>query len=296
MAAVTSNSKLASWQPSQIVGGKNGWTERILIGLCFFLIIFFAFFPIYWMLVTSLRPGSEVFAFPPRFFPSQITFEHYQGFLNNPKLIQYLGNSFLVATATAVGSLIVSAYSGYSFSKFRYTGRRGLMFFILSAQMFPQGLLLITLYLMFSSLKLLNSYVGLVLAFTTFTLPLCIWMLKSYFDTMADDLIEAAKIDGASQLTIIHRILMPIARPALISTGLFAFIRGWNDFIYALTLAGPEKMTLPPGLVLTYTGEFQTSWPSLMASSLIVSLPVVLMFVFLQRYIVAGLGSGAVKG
>jgi multiple sugar transport system permease protein len=296
MAAVTSNSNIASWQQSQMVGGKNGWFERILIGLCFLVIIFFSFFPIYWMLVTSLRPSSEVFAFPPSFFPSQITFEHYQGFLNNPKLIQYLGNSFLVATATAIGSLIVSTYSAYSFSKFRYTGRRGLMFFILSAQMFPQGLLLITLYLMFSSLKLLNSYIGLVLAFTTFTLPLCIWMLKSYFDTLPDDLIEAAKIDGASQLTIIHRILMPIARPALISTGLFAFIRGWNDFIYALTLAGPDKMTLPPGLVLTYTGEFQTSWPSLMASSLIVSLPVVLMFVFMQRYIVAGLGSGAVKG
>ncbi len=109
-------------------------------------------------------------------------------------------------------------------------------------------------------------------------------------------MIEAAKVDGASQLTIIHQILLPIVRPALISTALFAFIRGWNDFIYALTLAGPDKMTLPPGLVLTYTGEFQTSWPNLMASSLIVSLPVMIMFIFMQRYIVAGLGSGAVKG
>ena len=170
------------------------------------------------------------------------------------------------------------------------------MFLVLSAQMFPQALLLITLYLMFDSLSLLNTYLVLVLSFTTFTLPLCIWMLKSYFDTLPLELIEAAKVDGASQFTIIHRILVPIARPALISTGLFAFIRGWNDFIYALTLAGPDKMTLPPGLVLTYTGEFQTSWPNLMASSLIVSLPVVILFIFLQRYIVAGLGSGAVKG
>jgi multiple sugar transport system permease protein len=142
----------------------------------------------------------------------------------------------------------------------------------------------------------LNTYTVLVLSFTTFTLPLCVWMLKSYFDTLPNDLIEAAKVDGASQWTIIHRIMLPIARPALISTGLFAFIRGWNDFIYALTLAGPQKMTLPPGLVLTYIGEFQTSWANLMASSLIVSLPVVLLFVFMQRYIVAGLSSGAVKG
>lgn len=162
--------------------------------------------------------------------------------------------------------------------------------------MFPQALLLISLYLMFAQIGLLNSYWALILSFTSFTLPLCIWMLKGYFDTLPNDLIEAAKVDGAGQLTIIHRILLPIARPALISTFLFAFIRGWNDFIYALTLGGANSMTLPPGLVLTYTGEFQTSWPNLMASSLIVSLPVVVLFILMQRYIVAGLSSGAVKG
>jgi multiple sugar transport system permease protein len=285
-----------TFQPSRMAGGKNVWSNRMVFGICFVLAVIFAFFPIYWMIVTSLRPADQVFAFPPSFLPTTITLEHYGAFFSNPRLIRYLGNSFLVATATAIGSLLVSTYAAYSFSKFRYTGRRALMFVILSAQMFPQALLLITLYLMFSSMKILNTYTALILSFTTFTLPLCIWMLKSYFDTLPDDLIEAAQVDGASQFTIIHRILLPIARPALISTGLFAFIRGWNDFIYALTLAGPEKMTLPPGLVLTYTGEFQTSWPNLMASSLIVSLPVILMFVFMQRYIVAGLGSGAVKG
>jgi len=170
------------------------------------------------------------------------------------------------------------------------------MFLILSAQMFPQALLLIALYLMFDELGLLNSYWSMILAFTTFTLPLCIWMLKSYFDTIPDDLIEAAKVDGAHQFQIIHRILMPLAAPALVSTTLFAFISGWNDYIYALTLAGPHKMTLPPGLVLTYIGEFQTSWPNLMASSFIVSLPIVIAFLFMQRYIAGGLVAGAVKG
>ncbi|GAB4526332.1 MAG: carbohydrate ABC transporter permease [Anaerolineae bacterium] len=275
---------------------QQTWVNRIAFGLGLASVMTFAFFPIYWMLVTSVTPADQVFSFPPTMFPTDITLEWYRDFFNNPTLIKYLQNSFIVATATAVGSLIVSIYAAYSFSKFRYTGRKALMFLVLSAQMFPQALLLITLYLMFDTLELLNTYLVLVLSFTTFTLPLCIWMLKSYFDTMPSELIEAAKVDGASQFTIIHRILVPIARPALISTGLFAFIRGWNDFIYALTLAGPEKMTLPPGLVLTYTGEFQTSWPNLMASSLIVSLPVVILFIFLQRYIVAGLGSGAVKG
>lgn len=256
----------------------------------------FAFFPIYWMVITSITPREMIFSFPPQLFPTQFTLDSYFSVINDPRLMKYLLNSFIVGTATAVGSLIVSGYAAYAFSKFRFGGRRPLMFMLLSAQMFPQALLLITLYLMFAQLGLLNTYTGLVLSFTTFTLPLCTWMLKSFFDAFPDEVIEAAKVDGAGQFTIIHRILLPIARPALISTGLFAFIRGWNDYIYALTLAGPDKMTLPPGLALAYTGEFQTSWGSLMASSLVVSLPIVLIFIFLQRYIVAGLVSGAVKG
>ena len=275
---------------------RQKWTDRALLYGSFALIGLFAFFPIYWMLVTSLTPTEFVFQYPPRFFPSEITFDHYRSFFDNTELLKYFRNSLIVATSTAVGSIVISSYAAYSFSKFRYIGRRPLMFLILSAQMFPQALLLIALYLMFDELELLNSYWSMILAFTTFTLPLCIWMLKSYFDTIPTDLIEAAKVDGANQFQIIHRILMPIAAPAMVSTGLFAFIRGWNDFIYALTLAGPEKMTLPPGLVLNFIGEFQTSWPSLMASSFIVSLPIVIAFLFMQRYIAGGIGAGAVKG
>lgn len=282
--------------PEMVAGTRNRTANRVALIVTFIIVALFAFFPIYWMLITSVTPRDQVFSFPPRFLPSQMTFEFYIDFFNNPTLLRYLLNSFIVAGATAVSSVAISVYAGYSFSKFRYTGRKALMFLILSAQMFPQSLMLITLYLLFAQLRLLNSYWALILSFTSFTLPLCVWMLKGYFDTLPDELIEAAKVDGASQLTIIHRILLPIAQPALISTFLFAFIRGWNDFIYALTLGGPEYMTLPPGLVLTYTGEFQTSWPNLMASSLIVSLPVVVLYMLMQRYIVTGLSSGAVKG
>jgi multiple sugar transport system permease protein len=256
----------------------------------------FAFFPIYWMLATSLRPDTEVFAFPPTLLPQTLTLEHYRNFVRNPQLLRFLGNSVLVASVTAVASLLVSTYAAYAFSKFRFSGRRSLMFLVLSAQMFPQALLLITLYLMFSQLKLLDTYLVLVLSFTTFTLPLCIWMLKGYFDQIPNDLIEAAKVDGANQLQIIHRVLLPITRPALVATGLFAFMRGWNDFIYALTLVGKDKMTLPPGLALTYVGEFQAQWADMMAASLLVSLPLVIAFIIFQRHIVSGLTAGAVKG
>ena len=270
--------------------------SRIGLYAALALAMFFAFFPIYWMLVTSLRPNAEVFAFPPTLLPQTLTLEHYANFVKNPQLLIYLGNSVLVATTTALGSLIISIYAAYSFSKFRYTGRRALMFLVLSAQMFPQALLLISLYLMFSELKMLDTYAVLVLSFTTFTLPLCIWMLKGYFDHIPTDLIEAAKIDGAGQMQIIHRILVPIVRPALVATGIFAFMRGWNDFIYALTLVGKSKQTLPPGLVLTYIGEFQSQWADMMAASLLVSLPLVIAFILFQRQIVSGLTAGAVKG
>jgi multiple sugar transport system permease protein len=275
---------------------SQSFSGRIVLYAALVVAALFAFFPIYWMLATSLRPDSEVFAFPPALLPQTLTLEHYANFVRNPQLLRYLGNSLLVASVTAVSSLLISTYAAYAFSKFRFRGRRSLMFLVLSAQMFPQALLLITLYLMFSQLRLLNTYLVLVLSFTTFTLPLCIWMLKGYFDQIPNDLIEAAKVDGANQLQIIHRVLLPVTLPALVATGLFAFMRGWNDFIYALTLVGKDKQTLPPGLVLTYVGEFQAQWADMMAASLLVSLPLVLAFIVFQRHIVSGLTAGAVKG
>jgi multiple sugar transport system permease protein len=167
---------------------------------------------------------------------------------------------------------------------------------VLASQMFPQALLLVTLYALFDAYGLLNTYLALILSFTTFTLPLCVWMLKGFFDGIPDSLIESARMDGASRWRTLHSVVLPLTRPGLIAAGLFAFVRGWNDFIFALTLSGPKTQTLPPGLVNTYIGEFQTSWADLMAASLVVSIPVVLAFTFLQRYLVAGLASGAVKG
>lgn len=260
------------------------------------IIAIFGFFPIYWMLLTSFTPNELVFTFPPQFLPRSITLEHYLNFFRNPELLRYMFNSIIVAGASTVGTLVIATYAAYSFSKFRYRGRRSLMYLVLSSQMIPTALLLVTLYLVFDALGLLNSYLGLILSYTTFTLPLCIWLLKSYFDNIPSELLDAAKVDGARQWTIIHRILLPVAAPGLVAAGLFAFIRGWNDFILALTLVGSEQRTLPPGLVLTFLGEAQAAWADLMAASLIVSLPVVVVFMVVQRYLVEGLTSGAVKG
>ena len=264
------------------------WVTVAVLGL-------FGLLPLYWMVVTALTPNGDVFTFPPRLFPRTITFDHFIAIAGDPVLWRYLGNSIFVSVLTAALTLMVATYTAYSFSKFRYRGRKAMMFLVLSSQMFPQALLLITLYLVFAAVGLLNTYLGLVISFTAFTLPLCIWMLKGIFDTVPNEIIEAAKMDGANQLIIIHRVLLPISIPGLIAAGLFAFMRGWNDFIFALTLAGPTKLTLPPGLVNHFVGEFGTQWPELMAASIAVSLPVIIGFIGLQRYLVAGLASGAVK-
>ena len=267
---------------------------RVAAWIAITVIAGFGLFPMYWMVLTALRPDSAAFQFPPKLLPDEITFEHFTAFARNEQLLGYLVNSVIVSVITALLSVVVSAFMGYSFSKFRYRGRRSLMYLVLASQMFPHALLLITLYAMFSAYGLLNTYTGLVLSFTAFTLPLCVWILKSFFDTIPDSILEAAAIDGASRWRVLTSIVLPLAKPGLIAAGLFAFVRGWNDFIFALTLAGPDKQTLPPGLVNTYLGEFQTSWPDLMAASLIVSAPVVIAFVALQRYLVGGV-TGAVK-
>ncbi|NUR91901.1 MAG: carbohydrate ABC transporter permease [Nonomuraea sp.] len=264
------------------------WVAVILIGL-------FGMAPIYWLVVTAFTPDDRAFSFPPSFFPTEITFDHFANLAQNPDLFKYLVNSVIVSVVTALLSVVVSAYMAYAFSKFRYRGRKSLMHLVLASQMFPQALLLITLYAVFSATGMLGGYLALVLSFTSFTLPLCVWMLKGIFDTVPDSLMEAAAIDGASRWRTLHRISLPLVAPGLVAAGLFAFVRAWNDFIFALTLTDPDRQTLPPGLVHTYLGEFQTAWPDLMAASFVVSLPVIAAFMFLQRYLVGGLTAGAVK-
>lgn len=267
----------------------SAWLTVVLFGG-------FGLLPVYWLVTTALTPSQQAFAYPPRLIPAQLTLENFVSLANNADVFRYLVNSLIVSVITAVLSVIVSAYMGYSFSKFRYHGRRSLMYFVLSSQMFPQALLLVTLYAVFSAYNLLNTYMALVLSFTTFTLPLCVWMLKSFFDTIPDELVEAGRVDGASRLRVIHSIVLPLSAPGLVAAGLFAFIRGWNDFIFALTLAGPKKLTLPPGLVNSYLGEATAKWSELMAASLAASTPVVIAFILLQRYLVGGIAAGAVKG
>ncbi|MEU8825221.1 carbohydrate ABC transporter permease [Streptomyces sp. NPDC048636] len=275
-------------RPDLVRSRALAWTAVTVMGM-------FGLLPLYWMVVTALSPADRVFRFPPDFLPDSVTFANFRAVADNGPLFHYLTNSVIVSLTTSVLSVVISTYMGYSFSKFRYRGRRSLMNFVLASQMFPQTLLLITLYALFRQFGMLGSYTALILSFSTFTMPLCVWMLKGIFDTIPDALLEAAAIDGASRWRTLHTVVAPLAAPGMAAAGLFSFVRGWNDFVFALTLSDKSTMTLPPGLVNTYIGEFQTSWPTLMAASLVVSLPVVVAFMFLQRFLVGGLTAGAVK-
>ncbi|KLU62435.1 trehalose transport system permease protein SugB [Peptococcaceae bacterium CEB3] len=264
------------------------YTSLILVG-------FFVLFPLYWMINTALNPSPNVFSI--QFLPLHATLNNFIGVLENGSIMRYLANSLMVSIATSFVATVVAAYAGYSFSKFRYAGRKSLMLLIMTSQMFPQVALLLTLYLMMKAFGLLNTYLALVISYVSFTLPVGTWTLKAYFDQIPNSLIESAKLDGAGQMKIIHRIIFPLAVPGLASTAIYGFVWSWNDLLYSLTLiTSNSKRTLGPGLVLTYMGQFQSNWNSMMAASIVVSIPVTVMFIFLQRYFIQGLTAGAVKG
>jgi len=277
--------------------------EKKSIGFKIFFIIslivigFYVFFPQYWMIITALKPTSEAFNRNPTFLPMRPTINNFKNVLLDARIRNYLKNSLFVSILSSIFATLLAAYAAYSFSKYRYRGRKTLMYFILSSQMFPFVVLLLSIYLLMKAFGLLDNYLSLILSYITFTLPIGTWTLKSYFDQIPNELIEAARVDGASRFTIIHRIMFPLAIPGMVSVAIYGFVWSWNDLLYSLTLiTSINKRTLAAGLILNYLGEFQAKWTEMMAASIMVSIPVAIMFIFLQRFFVRGLTAGAVKG
>jgi multiple sugar transport system permease protein len=265
---------------------------RLLLGV----LVLFGLLPVYWLTATALMKREDVFSPDRPLFPVDPTLDNLVGFFQNDALLASLWNSVVVSSGTAVLSVLVGGLMAYSLSKFRYRGRNPIMFMFLVGQLIPGALLLISLYLMLGAAGLLYTYTALILAFTTFTLPLTVFLLKGIMDALPDEILEAAKVDGLSRTATMFRIVFPLVVPGLITAAMFAFMRGWSDLLFALTLAGPDKQTLPAGLTQAFIHEGTADWPSLMAASLITSLPLAVIFILLQRYFVSGLASGAVKG
>ncbi|MFL6199548.1 MAG: sugar ABC transporter permease [Thermoanaerobaculia bacterium] len=239
--------------------------------------------------------GDRLRAIVP--WPEHVSATNFRSLFADQPFSRWLLNSVVISLATTVLGVFLASTAAYAFSRFRFAGRRaGLMLFLVS-QMFPGTLMLIPLYILIVQvLGLESSYVGLVLIYTSTAIPLCVWMMKGYFDTIPRELEESALIDGASQSTIFFRIVLPLAKPAVAVTALFSFMTAWNEFVQAATFMNKEQMyTAPVGLRFFVSG-FSEQWGYFAAGSIIAAIPVVVLFLFLQKYLVSGLTAGAVKG
>ncbi len=268
----------------------------------FFLVtlLFFAVAPMIWMLITSFKSQFAALKYPPEFYPRNPNFEQYQRLLSpsndvGRQFLRYMLNSIWVSTAATVFGVAVAVPAAYAFARFRFPGRKALFFSVLFRNMFPAVVFLMPLFIMMRWMGLVNTYSSLIITYLTFGLPLSIWLLKGFYDNIPVELEQAARIDGCTRFQAFYMIVMPLSAPGIIATAIYSFITAWNEYVYALTfLNDDQKLTLPVGLQRFFT-EYATNWPGLMAASFIMSVPVVVMFLILQKYFVRALTEGAVK-
>ncbi len=260
------------------------------------LLVAFVGFPLYWMTVTSLKPATEVFLVPPTWIPRTWTFGHYRELMLLTDFARLFVNSLKVCLIATAVSLVFGTLGAYALARCRLRGKELFGRSMLLAYMFPGALLIIPLVLVFSRVGLTDSHVGLALAYVTFELPFVLWVLRGFFRTVPVDLEEAAMIDGASRLGALWDVVLPQAMPGILATGIFAFLFAWNEYLFALLLISDESLrTLQPGMMRSISAT-DVNWGLVMAGSVLVTLPMALVFGFVQRYLVTGIGAGGVKG
>ena len=270
--------------------------KQFIVVSLLIVVVVVLLFPFLWMLSTSLKPPEEVFTPRPRWIPLNPTLRNFVNILGETPFPRYFLNSVVVAFVTMLLALVVTVFAGYALSRYRFRGKRAFSLWLLVSQMFPPMLLVIPIFILMLKLGLYNTYASLIITYGTFALPFSTWMLKAYFDTVPLDLEEAAMVDGCTRLQALARVVLPLAAPGIVTVALFVFILAWQEYMFALTLTRTTDMrTLPVGISL-FLGEYRVLWGSLMAGSVVVTAPVILLFSYLQRYIVQGLTLGAVKG
>ncbi len=256
----------------------------------------FAIFPIVWAILTSLKQEATIFLYPPQWLPSPLTLENYIHVLYNSNMPRYFLNSLWVVFMTILLTLTLSSHGGYAAARFSFTGKNTLLFIILLTVMIPGIVVLIPLYLLATRVGLLDTYWVLILVYTAWQIPAVLWLMRGFFETIPRELEEAALMDGCSRLGAFYRIIWPLTRPGLAAAAVIVFVNVWNEFILAATLTtSDDKRLIPVGLYY-YIGAYGIEWGKLMAAVCIALLPIILLFIFLQRSFIKGLSSGSVKG
>lgn len=280
-----------------MISKKKRFYINIISYLLLILFAFICVFPFYWMILSALKPDSEIRSAFPSLITRMPTLKNFTKVLYTAGFLKYIKNSFLVSIIACFVSMVIAVMAGYAFS--RYYKERMIKisnFAMLVSQMIPGVLLLVPLYMIMRNFGFLESYISLILSYTTFVIPLCTFMMSSFFDTVPITLEEAAEIDGTNKFQMMVRIILPISIPSLVSTGLYAFIQAWNEFMFGyIFISTDQYRTLTPAIML-FKGSNIIDWGGLMAASVVAVLPVTCLFLFMQKYFLSGLMSGSVKG
>ena len=272
--------------------GRGAFWALILV------ILFYTLFPFYWAIRTSLSPYSELVSTPVSYWPKEIDWSHYKSVLRNDDFLKALRNSAIVSLLTVLIALAFGSLGAYAMGRLRFRGKTIALYTILSMTMFPSIAILGSLFTMIRKLGIYDTYWALIITYLTFTLPFTIWVLNNFFKAMPGELEEAALVDGATPLGAFFRILLPLAMPGLVTTGLLAFIAAWNEFLYALNFTVTYDSRTVQVAIAQFAGssQFEEPFAVRMAASMVVTIPLIVLVLILQRKILAGLTSGAVKG
>jgi multiple sugar transport system permease protein len=266
---------------------------RMLIAIVFVLIYLF---PVYWMVATSLKTSAAIFATPPQVVPTPPVFTAYQvAVLDNPATLRAILNSMIISVGTMALTLVLAAPAAYALARLQLRGGTLITLLLLITQLLPAIVIATPLFVLFSRIKLLNSYPALILANTTFTLPFAVIVLRPFFLTVPAELEAAAKIDGCTQWSAFWRVVLPLVRPGLVTVAAFAFLMAWGEFLFALTLTTNEDVQPVTVALNKFLGQYGTQWEKLMAVATTIAIPIIAIFASLQRYIVNGLVVGSIK-
>jgi multiple sugar transport system permease protein len=274
---------------------RRSHARRILeVELPVLAIVVFALGPYAWMVLTSLKSDADIAAFPVRYLPTAVTLEHFRMLLERTSFAGNLLNSLIIASGAVALGLAVSLPAAYAFSRFRFPGRRVLMTQFLVINMFPVVLIIIPLFVLMRQFGLIDTFLGIILGHSTFAIPFSVWMLTSYMNAIPLELDEAARIDGATRLQTLRLVILPVVMPGVVTTGIYIFVTSWNEYLFAMMLSGQNVRSVTVALQL-FIGEFTVQWGLLTAGGTLIAIPVTILFLFVQKRLVSGLTSGAVK-